>query len=69
MPIYLKKARGKSCPSILRPREAESFLKMILSNSLQFDKITFFLQKDLRSSHEYDNIIPSLFEKTEAQVK
>ncbi|RXS59345.1 GntR family transcriptional regulator, partial [Streptococcus pyogenes] len=25
--------------------------------------------KDLRSSHEYDNIISSLFEKTEAQVK
>lgn len=42
---------------------------MILSHSLQFDKITFFLQKDLRSSHEYDNIISILFEKTEAQVK
>lgn len=42
---------------------------MILSNSLQFDKIAFFLQKDLRSSHEYDNIILNLFEKTESQVK
>ncbi|GFG42069.1 hypothetical protein ScFU29_09730 [Streptococcus canis] len=42
---------------------------MPLSNSLQFDKITFFSKKDLRPSHEYDNIVSSLFEKTEAQVK
>ncbi len=65
----VKKARGKSCLGIMT--EVWGFDEKIisLSNSLQFDKIAFFLKKDLRLSHEYDNIVSSLFEKTEAQVK